>query len=265
MNNLGVIILAAGKGKRMGGDLPKVMTKLGEKPLIDYVITTAVSLKPSIITVVVGFEKDMVIDYVSNKLGVSAAEKGNIDSGVAMPDGTEVHFAYQEEQLGTGHAVQQTKNIFKNFKGGIVLFYGDAPLISKETIQNLIDHHEKTGAATTILSADYDNPFGYGRVIRDDSGELLKIIEEKDASSSEKAIAEVNTGTYIFQAEQLFDNLSKLRRNNMQKELYITDMIGILRKQGKITSSWKTNKSEETFGINTPEELVKVQKLLKNL
>ncbi|MCH8285243.1 NTP transferase domain-containing protein [candidate division KSB1 bacterium] len=265
MNDLGVIILAAGKGKRMGGDHPKVLTNLGEKPLIDYVISTAVSLKPSIIAVVVGFEKEKVIDYVSAKLGVSAAEKENIESDVAVPDGAAVRYAYQDEQLGTGHAVQKTKNIFKNFKGDIVLLYGDVPLISKETIHNLIDHHEKTGAAATILSAEYDDPSGYGRVIRNDSGELLKIIEEKDTSPSEKGIAEVNTGTYVFRAEQLFDNLDRLSRDNAQKELYITDMIGILREQGKIISSWKTKNSEETFGINTPEDLERLHDLLKKL
>lgn len=265
MNDLGVIILAAGKGKRMGGDHPKVLANLGEKPLIDYVISTAVSLKPSIIAVVVGFEKEKVIDYVSAKLGVSAAEKENIESDVAVPDGAAVRYAYQDEQLGTGHAVQKTKNIFKNFKGDIVLLYGDVPLISKETIHNLIDHHEKTGAAATILSAEYDDPSGYGRVIRNDSGELLKIIEEKDTSPSEKGIAEVNTGTYVFRAEQLFDNLDRLSRDNAQKELYITDMIGILREQGKIISSWKTKNSEETFGINTPEDLERLHDLLKKL
>jgi len=265
MNNLGIIILAAGKGKRMGGDLPKVLTKLGDKPLIDYVVTTAISLNPSKIAVVVGFEKEKVIDYITDHFPQGIFEKKYLKKEVTYKGETEVHYVHQREQLGTGHAVQETKEVFKNFNGDIVLLYGDAPLISKETIQNLISHHGQTGAAATILSADYDNPFGYGRVIRDESGVLLKVIEEKDASPLEKNITEVNTGTYVFRAEKLFADLDKLSRDNAQNELYITDMVGILREGGEITSSWKTDKREETFGINTPEELEKVRELLKNV
>lgn len=253
MNDLGIIILAAGKGKRMGGDHPKVLAELDKKPLIDYVITTAMSLNPSEIAIVVGFEKEKVKRYVSEIF---------INKLIGIPI---INYVTQLEQLGTGHAVQQTKEIFKNFNGDIVLLNGDTPLITKKTIQNLISHHKKTGAAVTILSADYDDPFGYGRIIRDDSGALLKIIEEKDASQSEKTFTEVNTGTYVFRAEQLYKNLDRLSQENAQKELYITDMIGILRERGEITSSWETKNREETFGINTTEELERVQELLKNL
>jgi len=242
--NVGIVILAAGKGKRMGGIHPKVMFELDGRPLIDYVIETAGKLEPERICVVVGFGREQVKEHL--------AGRDNLE------------FAVQEPQLGTGHAVIQTKDAFRGFRGMFMVLYGDVPLISLETLRKLIRQHEETGAAATILSAEYANPFGYGRIIRDDRGNVNRIVEEKDAPDEIKKIREINTGIYVFDADKLFAHLDELRPENVQKELYITDMIGIFRKKGFPVGAVLAQHPEETYGVNTPEQLEELRQLLKS-
>lgn len=270
MKRPGVIILAAGKGKRMSEQSgsgpesydhePKVLRKLNDKPLIDYVIRAAVGLDPSIIVVVTGYKKDLVIDYVTGLMRHIRAQIREKDS--RKKDTVKLEFALQERQLGTGHAVQQTEEKFAGFDGDIVLLNGDVPLITTDTMRGLICHHNNTTAAVTILTAVYENPHGYGRIIRDTAGELTKIVEERDATPAEKSIKEINTGTMVFGARQFFPYLSKLSRDNAQNELYITDMVGILRDQGRVTSAWIAQNKEETYGVNTIEDLSTLQSIL---
>jgi len=243
-NDIGIIILAAGKGKRMGGVFPKVLFQLDGKPLIDYVVVTAQALDPALMVLVVGFEKEKIINHLSNISGIT--------------------FAVQEKQLGTGHAVQQTSEIFRGFDGLVLLLYGDVPLISAETLRKLIEYHNESGNDATVLTADYQNPHGYGRIFRDVNGDLLCIIEEKDADESEKKIHEINTGMYVFNAPALYNHLFELKSNNIQKELYITDMIGLLREKGHSVGAYKTHTPSETYGVNTYEQLEELQKILKS-
>ena len=263
MDGLGIIILAAGKGKRMGGVYPKVLLKLGGRFLIDYVIRTALSLNPSRIVVVVGFAKEQVMEYLKSyeaiepgyRQGLSGASEGSKQA-------VKLHYSFQEQQLGTGHAVRQTEKLFKEFNGTIVLLNGDVPLISTSTLQELLANHTKTGAGATVLTAHYENPGGYGRIVRDAAGNLLRIVEEEDAADKEKQISEINTGTFVFRAEHLFAHLSELKRDNAQTEYYVTDLIRILRKHGIAVAAWRTAHPEETYGVNTPEQLEALQSIL---
>jgi bifunctional UDP-N-acetylglucosamine pyrophosphorylase/glucosamine-1-phosphate N-acetyltransferase len=267
MNNLGIIILAAGKGKRMGGAKPKVLFELNGKPLIDYVIATARSLNPSRIVIVVGFGKEQVIEHLSRSDGFLKNHPGEITD--TLPTSEQIKFGkpvplyyvVQEQLLGTGNAVQQAEPLFSNFNGTIAIFNGDVPLISIKTVQDLLNHHLTTDATVTILTASYSNPFGYGRIIHNSKGEPERIVEENDATPEERAITEVNTGTYVFRSDALFPHLHLIQRNNTQGEYYLTDIIEILRTRGFRISALKTSTPEETYGINTSEQLQKLNEL----
>ena len=163
---LRVIILAAGKGTRMNSDLPKVLHKLQGKALIDYVIDESELLDPKEIILVVGFKKEQVIKHTKNRIHLK--------------------YATQVEQLGTGHAVLQTKELLKNKKGHILILYGDVPNIKASTLMPIVDDHISNNRDLTLITAEIDDPSGYGRIIRDKNGNLLKIIEEKDCSDNEK-------------------------------------------------------------------------------
>jgi len=242
-DRLGIIILAAGKGKRMGGVRPKVLFRLGEKTLIDYVVRTAVSLNPSLLVAVIGFGGEKLRAHLSGVPGI--------------------RFAVQEEQRGTGHAVRHAGSAFRGFSGAALVLNGDTPLISAGTLRSLVAFHRKAAPAATVMTADYDNPSGYGRILRDGGGKLLRIVEEKDASASEKRITEVNTGTFVFDAGLLFRLLPELQPDNAQHELYITDMVAILRERGHPVGAWKTRRPEETYGVNAPGQLEALNRMLK--
>ncbi len=264
MNTYGIIILAAGKGERMGGAYPKVLFELGGKPLIGHVLETAYRLHPGRIVVVAGFGKDLVIDYVT-KHAVSHSVTNYKDSepGDDTP-GIDIRFAVQEPQLGTGHAVLQTESMFMDFHGNILILSGDVPLISSETLISLLEFHTSTGAGTTVLTADYKNPEGYGRIVFEKTGDLLRIVEDKDAVQKEKEITIINSGMFVFQAQRLFKYLSKITRDNAQTEYYITDLVRILREHDIKVTAWQTSHPEETYGVNTPDQLTYLNNLLSS-
>ena len=195
---LRVIILAAGKGTRMNSDLPKVLHKLQGKTLIDYVIDESELLKPKEIILVVGYKKERVIKHTESRINLK--------------------YAIQEEQLGTGHAVLQTKELLKNKKGHILILYGDVPNIKASTLLPIVDNHIINNCDLTLITAEIDDPTGYGRIIRDKKGNLLKIIEEKDCNNNEKKIKEWNPGIYIFKTEEVFKILDNIKTNNASKE-----------------------------------------------
>jgi bifunctional UDP-N-acetylglucosamine pyrophosphorylase/glucosamine-1-phosphate N-acetyltransferase len=167
-------------------------------------------------------------------------------------------YVIQNKPLGTGHAVEQSRSILENFTGDILVLSGDVPGIKDGTIERLRQRHKLTNAKATMLTADVADPTGYGRVIRDEAGHLLRVVEERDASSEERLILEINGGIYVFNAGALFQTLPMVKNNNKQKEYYLPDVLYILREQNEIVAIEKADDYREILGINTKQELRKV-------
>jgi UDP-N-acetylglucosamine diphosphorylase/glucosamine-1-phosphate N-acetyltransferase len=236
------IILAAGKGKRMKSDLPKVLHRINGKPLIRILMETMKTVSFDRMVIVVGFKGEMVIDELK-------------DFGI--------DFVWQKNQLGTGHAVLMCREHFRDFDGTILVAAGDVPFLSVASILNLFDIHRKNNASATCLSAEFDNPSGYGRIIRkNDSDILLDVIEENDASAEIKRIKEINSGTFCFDSRDLFEALARLDNNNAQQEYYLTDTINILQKAGKKCAVTKVSNILEVAGINSIEQLKSLERAI---
>ena len=236
---LRVVILAAGKGTRMNSDLPKVLHKLQSKPLIDYVIDESELLNPKEIILVVGFKKESVIKHTQSRINLN--------------------YATQIEQLGTGHAVLQTNELLKNRKGHILILYGDVPNIKASTLQPIVSDHISNNRDLTLITAEIDDPTGYGRIIRDKNGNLLKIVEEKDCSDDEKKIKEWNPGIYIFKIPEVFKILNNIKTNNASKEYYLTDAIGLAQQSNMQIKAIKIENSDEVIGVNTADQLKELE------
>tara|TARA_B100000902_G_scaffold214304_1_gene203785 strand:+ start:688 stop:1416 length:729 start_codon:yes stop_codon:yes gene_type:complete len=232
-NQLHIGILAAGKGSRMESPLPKVLHELNGKSLINYVLETASELNPNSITLVVGFQKDRVKNHIKND---------------------NVRYVSQDEQLGTGHAVLQMENQLINETGHLLILYGDVPNIKSITLSPIIDEHIKEDRNATVITATLDDPTGYGRIIRNQDGDLLKIVEEKDCTTDEKKIKEWNPGIYIFKIPQLFSELKRIKSNNAANEYYLTDVIELIKENSPVQAK-KINDSSEVIGINTTTQL----------
>ena len=232
-NQLHIGILAAGKGSRMESPLPKVLHELNGKSLINYVLETASELNPNSITLVVGFQKDRVKNHIKND---------------------DVRYVSQDEQLGTGHAVLQMENQLINETGHLLILYGDVPNIKSSTLSPIIDEHIKEDRNATVITATLDDPTGYGRIIRNQNGDLLKIVEEKDCTTDEKKIKEWNPGIYIFKIPQLFSELKRIKSNNAANEYYLTDVIELIKENSPVQAK-KINDPSEVIGINTTTQL----------
>ena len=239
MKRLAIIILAAGKGKRMKSHLPKVLHPLANKPLLAHVIDLAKGLNPEKIIVVIGHGAEKVKQWSVEK----------------------IEFVEQKEQLGTGHAVQQTEEALKNYNGNLLILSGDVPLLRIDTVRKLIRIHINSGAVVTILTANVDNTTGYGRIIRDSEGRAINIIEEKDASPGIKKITEINSGIYCFKKDFLFNSLKKIDKNNIQQEYYLTDVVGLAFKSSLKIETLMAEDPDEIMGINTQEELKKAERI----
>jgi len=240
--SLAIAIMAAGKGTRMKSTLPKVLHQAQGKPMIVHVLNTSKTLNPEKIVLIVGHQADMVKE---------ATASFNAD------------YALQSPQLGTGHAVMQAEAALKAFEGNVVILSGDVPLVTAKTLQSLISQHEATQAVATVLTAELDDPTGYGRVIRDASGgDVLKIVEHKDASDEERQIQEINSGIYVFEKASLFDALSRIDNNNTQSEYYLPDVFKIFFADGKKVTALKTGDFNEIRGVNTKEQLTEVDAVL---
>ncbi len=242
MRDLGVIILAAGEGKRMKSGLPKVLHPLGGKPLLGYVLETARSLKPNKIAVVVGRGADAVKQICGDN---------------------SVTWVFQEKQLGTGHAVDCTREIFRDFSGDVLILSGDVPLISDKTLLELLRHHRQQNSALTLLTAVLDQPSGYGRIVRDENGEVTGVVEERDAASAQKTIKEINAGIYASSARFLFDALKGLSNRNQQGEYYLPDVAGIALKNSQAVGTVHADDPREILGVNTRQELAFMEKTLQ--
>lgn len=240
MKPLSIIILAAGVGKRMKSDVPKVLHPICGRPLLSYVVETAQALKPRKIVLVVGREDGQIKKFFKK-----------------------AHFVVQYPPLGTGDAVIQTQPVFQKFDGSILVLCGDVPLLTKATLTALIRFHYKVKAVATVLTAVVPEPSLYGRIIRR-GDELLKIVEDQDASPSEKKINEINSGIYVFDKLFLFEALQEIKPSNTQKEYYLTDIIEILHKKGLSVATYKAPDYHEVLGINTRKALVDVQSILQS-
>jgi UDP-N-acetylglucosamine pyrophosphorylase len=239
---LAVIIMAAGKGTRMQSDLPKVLHQANGRPLIDYVLDTANTLDPDKIILVVGHQAELV-KQATSRYNVIAA--------------------LQEPQLGTGHAVMQAETYLHDFDGDVLILSGDAPLVDAGTLQELITFHHSRNGAATVLTAELQDPTGYGRVIRQNNSDgVLKIVEQKDATLEELAVREINSGVYVFNAHLLFQALRQINTNNAQQEYYLTDVFGICFESGERVYAFMTENPNEILGINTPEQLKEAERLL---
>lgn len=238
---VGIVILAAGEGTRMKSGLSKVLHPLCGRPIIKHVVDVAKKINPEKIIMVVGHKADQVKDAV----------------------GSGIDFVVQERQLGTGHAVKVAEKALTDFKGDLLILSGDTPLVTFVTLKNLINLHNKNKSSATLLTTCLDNPYGYGRIVRNKNGLVEKIIEEKDATEYEKQIREVNTGIYCFEKDKLFSSLKKIKTNNKQKEYYLTDVIEILENENQVISAFLTNNSNEVLGINSRIQLAEAIGLMK--
>ncbi len=222
------IILAAGKGTRMKSALPKVLHKVAGKSMLAHVLTSVSEVDMTKIVVIVGHEADRVI--------------------ATLPRGTQ--FVKQAEQLGTGHAVKIAADLLANEEGATLVIAGDTPLITGQTIDELFNYHFAQNATATILTAIAPNPTGYGRIVRGADETVEKIVEQKDADDFEKAITEINTGTYVFDNKALFKALGELTTDNAQGEYYLTDVIEIFKKAGQTVAAHVLDDFEESLGVN---------------
>jgi len=242
MENLAVIILAAGKGKRMRSDLVKVLHPLLGRPMLGYPLeVTLERLQPEKTVVVVGHQGEQIQDSFSDP---------------------RITFVLQKDQLGTGNAVSMTEPILGDFRGTILILCGDTPLITANTLTEMVNHHLTKKASLTLLTANREDPSGYGRLIRGTLGKVHKVVEEKDATDREREIKEVNTGIYCVKAPFLFKALAKVRLDNAQGEYYLPDIIGVAHHKKKRIGAFLAPDPAEIMGINTRAELAQAEDIL---
>ena len=244
--NVKSIILAAGKGTRMKSETPKVLHKIFNKELLGYVIdevnkTGEVSQN----YVIVGHKAEEVENFV----------KKNYENAKCL---------LQSPQLGTGHAAYQAFEDLKGFEGEVIILNGDIPLLTTETLKKFIENHRKNNAALSVLSAVFEDPYNYGRIIRDENGNLRAIVEEKDATPEQKAVKEINIGVYLLDWAKISPAFLSLDSNNAQGEYYLTDIVKWAISQGLKAQSYVLENNEESFGINSKTHLAEAAKILKN-
>lgn len=241
MKNRFAIILVAGQGTRMKSKLKKELHPILDRPMIDYVLD---ALEPTAV--------DTLVSVV-----------GHATEEVKAQVGDRSEYVIQKEQLGTAHAVMQAEELLLDKQGTTIVVCGDTPLITSETFDQLFAYHEQSASKATILTTRVEDPFGYGRVIRNRHDEVEKIVEHKDANEAEKAINEINTGTYCFDNETLFAVLNEVGNDNAQGEYYLPDVIEILKRQGEKVSAFVAEDPEETIGINDRVALAKAADIMK--
>lgn len=239
--SLAAVVLAAGQGTRMKSDRPKVLQPLSGQPLAAYPMGIARHLGCNPIVPVVGYGA------------------GEVEAALAAPG---VKFALQSEQLGTGHALLCAREALGSFTGSLLLLCGDVPLLRQETLDKLLAHHRQQGAVVTVLTAELDNPHGYGRIIRQ-GDEVEAIVEEKDATEAQRQVREINTGIYLFEAPFVFDALSGVGKDNAQGEYYLTDVVSVARKAGQKVCALVVADADEAMGINDRVQLAEAGAIMR--
>jgi bifunctional UDP-N-acetylglucosamine pyrophosphorylase/glucosamine-1-phosphate N-acetyltransferase len=242
MSELGVILLAAGQGTRMKSETPKVLHPLGGKALFLHALETARRLDPTTVAIVVGH-------------GAQAVQKAHPSIGVT--------WVTQNRQLGTGHAVLCAKQAYKAFTGEVLILSGDVPLVREQTLRAMLEHHRSRRAALTLLTAQLEEPKGYGRILRDGAGAIVGIVEEKDATPEQRKTREVNAGIYVASAPFLFTALNCVKNHNQQGEYYLPDIVGIGLAQRQTIETVTVEDPREMMGINSREELAAMEKNLR--
>jgi bifunctional UDP-N-acetylglucosamine pyrophosphorylase / glucosamine-1-phosphate N-acetyltransferase len=243
MPDVHVVVLAAGKGTRMKSTLPKVLHHAGGLPLIEQVFRSADALSPQTITVIIGHQAEAVREGLGKRLGL--------------------HFAVQEPQLGTGHAVLQAEPALRGRTGIVVLLSGDVPLLRSATLRELVRVHAERRASATVLTAVLEDPHGYGRIVRGADGSIDAIVEHRDATPEQRQIAEINSGIYAFDLAPLFDALRQIGASNAQGEYYLPDLISIYRSRGLGVETVVADDPREILGVNSRKELADVTAVLK--
>ena len=243
MDNVAAIILAAGKGTRMKSGLIKVLHPAAGRPMIAWPVAAARAAGAAPVVLVVGHQAD----------AVQAAFRG-------VP---EIRTALQAEQLGTGHAVACARDGLTGFSGTVLILCGDTPLLRVETLQGLIAYHRQEGASLTVLTAIMANPYGYGRVIRDGAGRVLRIVEQKDATLEEQAVCEINSGIYCMEVGFLNANIGAITSNNAQQEFYLTDLVSIAADKGLTCLGLCIDDPDEIMGVNDRVQLAEASRLLR--
>ncbi len=237
------VIMAAGKGSRMHSSLPKPLHTIEKKPLIHYVIEAARGVGKTRLVIVVSPSSDEV--------------RATCDTYSPL-------YGVQECLNGTGGAVRAVQTILsKAPEEDVLVLSADNPLITPETLSGTLEHHRANGGAATILSAHIPNPYAYGRIIRDSSGAVIRIVEEKDANDEERAVGEVNSGTYLFRKEYLLPALEELSSHNAQNEYYITDIIGIFHDKGLLVTAYTAPDHTDILGVNTQEQLSEATEIIR--
>ena len=239
---LATVILAAGKGTRMKSNLPKVLHLVDDKPMLIHVINLARQLNSERIIAILGYKKNLVIETIAYE---------------------NIEYVVQEPQLGTGHAVQQTKSLLKDFVGDVLVLSGDVPLLRKFTIEKMLEIHRVAENGATVLTAIFENPQGYGRVIRKNNDTLDYIIEEKDCNDEQRKIKEINAGIYIFKSKELFPALNKIKNDNRQNEYYLPDALKYIAKARQSIALHITDEPIEISGVNTVEQLRELNLIYK--
>ncbi|MBE1556184.1 bifunctional UDP-N-acetylglucosamine diphosphorylase/glucosamine-1-phosphate N-acetyltransferase GlmU [Sporosarcina limicola] len=241
MTNTYAVVLAAGQGTRMKSDLYKVLHPVCGIPMVEHVINHIRGLGANRIVTIVGHGAETVEETLGGKS----------------------EYVLQQQQLGTAHAVQQAESLIGDLGGTTIVVCGDTPLIRSETMAALIAHHNGTGAKATILTAIADDPTGYGRIIRGENNQVLRNVEQKDATTEEQKVTEINTGTYCFDNRTLFETLKKVGNDNAQGEYYLPDVVGILQAKGALVTAYVTDDLSETMGVNDRVVLSEVERVMR--
>jgi len=238
-----VVILAAGKGTRMNSEMPKVLHRVAGRPMIEYVLSAADAVSATSKTVVIGHQAEALRRALESR--------------------SDLAFVVQQPQLGTAHALLQTEPLLKSARGLLILLSGDVPKLSRTTVKELVDRHASTGAALTVVTACVRDPKGYGRIVRSGQ-EIARIVEDRDASSTESTIREINSGIYAFALDGLFEAVRGIAADNAQAEFYLPDLVKIFRAQNRRVESVTVQDADEVLGINSRSELAAMNRSMRN-